>query len=97
MRNASDVPVYEVTVTLWKGDEQRAAVLINVIPPGTTDLTHHDFGAAREALYDMDPETGKRAQTYDWGDFLVELTFRDAAGARWWRRRDGRLDRLPAG
>lgn len=93
LRNGSDLPVYALRMwleyVLIRSDGTRqlnrsdAIDEIDVIPPNSTQFTDAPEAAVRDILRDM-------------GDAqcLVTLEFRDAAGVRWRRDRDGVLTEL---
>lgn len=82
VRNASELPVYEVSVWVrysyapdsgWMGSQERV-----IVPPGDTDVWADWVNYPSSGLAD---------------DPYVDLSFRDSSGRRWQRLHDGSFGR----
>lgn len=101
IRNASDLPVTEVTVSYaaitWPaGDWQRTelgADRIGLVPPSATPQ-HRVLGAAVYGEWSRLVRAAESADEAD-PDLLVTVRFLDAAGRMWGRSPTGRLEALP--
>jgi hypothetical protein len=81
LRNASELPVYEVTIDFYNESadsflEDVGTVRGRIVPPGLT------FVDGPERL---------RTDFWETKDFVVEISFRDTAGRQWIRFADGML------
>ncbi len=95
LRNASEVPVYDVSVTFHlRGTERRGERYTRgVVPPGE----HYAFDVDSTGMFTLISENAYGVQTFmeDWDEYLPEVTFTDAAGHVWSRNVRGELSRMP--
>jgi hypothetical protein len=92
VRNASELPVYQVHVEFVAIERGRGrkAVVIEVIPPGDWHITGHkvylkpDQAAPHPDIWDMPERT-----------YVAELCFTDTSGQTWRRDSHGMLARVP--
>lgn len=87
LRNASDVPVYDVVVLFRIGAQSLGTDAVDVLPPGeepvSRDVPEHVRTQATSAAHEH-------------GEIIrCVVSFRDAAGRRWRRSTDGRLAEEP--
>jgi hypothetical protein len=97
--NASRVPVYDLS---WAVNGYGELVVPDIIsghmgvlmPHPRVVVTGMGWALGDDILATPDSDEEVLARRHDPGDFRVELTFRDASGARWKRHDDGRLEQL---
>lgn len=91
VQNASNLPVTNVEVTLFRADGQPVdAVRRRTIAPGRTTIDYTDLGLAPEDLGDVD----EYGYTLDVDTFDVTIEFDDTKGERWKRDVNGVLHHL---
>lgn len=87
IRNASELPVYDVDVTLFAGGDSWAVSIIRVLPPGT-----EEYPVPAPMIANLTETVDEDLQSSD----IVEMTsvilrFRDASGRLWSRDTSGVL------
>ena len=88
LRNASDLPVYDVTVDFYSPDSDDSAHTIHkrTLPPSDAPI-HVKIDNIALRLYSDDPKMDRYHR--------VEIEFTDTQGIRWHRDVKGRLKRKP--
>lgn len=105
-RNANDLPVYDITLTVYKIDAVLCQEPLKILPPTAGVTALPDISSSiKKALHDSlrkavivsgsdDPAGKGFGYTKAWvHELSIEVTFRDAQNRRWKRLRDGRLKR----
>jgi hypothetical protein len=88
LRNASDVPVTSVQYRLYLADEPCAKIrMVGTVPPGDEPTFVSD--------HEDDREIANPSVQIIGGHYRVALSFKDAAGRRWYRHPDGELEEGP--
>lgn len=92
VRNASETPVYQANVTvLHVHDPDRTErFTLPVIPPGSEPL-FRPVSLDANTTHTSGDNTGTRSSSPSVGEYRVEITFTDSAGARWKRDQLGGL------
>jgi len=86
IRNASEVPIYNVTCVVYMDNRQVAATEpIAVVPPSAVGVTADVPGDAFAAIHAL------QDREMDVRDLPVGISFSDASGAEWERFPDGEL------
>jgi hypothetical protein len=87
LRNASDVPVYDVVVLFRIGEQSLGTDAVDVLPPGEAPVSREVPEHVR---------TQATSAAHEHGEIIrCVVSFRDAAGRRWRRWTDGRLAEEP--
>lgn len=91
VQNTSDVPVYKMTIILWRAGTHEAETFLQVVPPGLLEVPEKQFQVHTEHWRrKADGQT-----EYAFEDYQVEIVFTDASNRRWRRQSDGRLLEAP--
>jgi hypothetical protein len=97
VKNANDLPIYDVHCVPYfhhRDTEPEMAFFLG-LSDGQVRWGVMPPGAQEEGWFDLHPDVFARIGD-DEGDFLISMTFRDAAGIRWKRDHFGKLTELPS-